>query len=469
MGRQSYPRCVGKSFLSPWVRVKDGDKTRILQINGQPAIPETLPDAEYVDFYGPAHVVIKQPDGQGGFVWSMLESATGKKVTFTEAKTFRWNWNLASHGVIWMQDKATNAWRLMGRDGHDFGHSQPVEEKPDGWCFLEGRAPLHKPDGWIYVDPEIKPISPDKWEKANDFSESRAAVQREGKWGFLALDGKVAIPLVWDAVRDFHRGLAAVQKEGRWGYIDPQGKIIIEPVWDAAEDFREWNGEPRADGSPVALDVAKVRIHSEAALIDRTGALIVDPSTARVSFEGDAVQNGTDVLIVMEKNGAPMPVKRAWWIDAADVSAARGWKPSDPETPKETSWNLIDETGRALTDSGWSKSWYGRDDRHTDPLSGGLISARDARQKVGLLRRDGTTAVPAQFDALAWVAPGVAAVWTVADGGLIDTKGAWLFRDDDKRRIARFPAKNRKTDPQFQHGLVIIEDVPKWGYARLNR
>ncbi len=455
----------GKRFLSPWVRVKDGATTKILQINGQPAIPETLPDATYVDFYGPAHVVIKQPDGQGGFVLSLIESATGKQTRFPEAAALRWNWEQASHGLLWIRDKATSRWRLMGRDGHDFQHSQPLEEKPDGWGFVEGRAALHQPDGWVVVDTEVKPISPDKWQATHDFFEGRAAVQREGKWGFIALDGKVAVPQVWDAVMDFSRGLAAVQKDGRWGYLDPQGKVAIEPVWDSARDFWEWHGDPADDGAPVSMDVARVTIGIEAALIDRTGALLIDPAHRWMNFSVGAMLVEKDALIVMRKGEGAAVVPRAWG-NAVAATATRGWRRADAAAGKGAPWLLIDEAGRPLTAAVWAEPWR---DRETDPRSGGLITARDARQKYGLLHRDGTTALPPQFDRIAWIAPGVAAVWTKESGGLIDTKGDWIFRDDEKRRIARFGGTTLKTNHTFQHGLVVIEDVPKWGYARLNR
>ena len=48
--------------------------------------------------------------------------------------------------------------------------------------------------------------------------------------------------------------------------------------------------------------------------------------------------------------------------------------------------------------------------------------------------------------------------------------GSWLFQDNEERRIARFGLKNSTyTEAQFRHGLALIEDIPKWGYARLNR
>lgn len=462
---------VGARFLSPWVRVKEGDKTKILHTNGQSAIPDKFAVAEYVDFYGPTHVVFKQPDGQGGFVWSMYEPATGDQVKFTEASTFRWNWNMASKGVIWMKDKATAEWRLLSRKGYDFGHRQPEAEKPDGWGFVEGRGLLHKPDGWVFVDTAIKPILPDKWEKARDFSEGRAAVSKEGKWGFIGLDGRTLIAPVWDQVLDFSRGRAAFQKEGRWGYVDPEGKVVIEPVWDEAQSFRKWLGESAADNAEVSMDVAEVKINAAAAFIDRSGRLVVDPSQPRIVRRGAAAVNGKDELIVVRPQASEVVIRRTWnenERETLEATPARAWMRTVPDASgQKFDWTLVDETGKALTKAGWGEPWY---DRKADPLAGGLLSVRTKDQKYGLIRRDGTVAVEPRFDRIAWIAPKVAAVWTRDAGGLIDAAGNWLFKDNDKVRVARFGLRDRRaTEPQHQHGLALIEDVPKWGYARLNR
>jgi hypothetical protein len=116
----------------------------------------------------------------------------------------------------------------------------------------------------------------------------------------------------------------------------------------------------------------------------------------------------------------------------------------------------------------WNEPFY--DAKRTDPFSGGLITARSEEQKYALLRLDGTRVVPPVHDRIAWIAPGVAAVWSRDDGGLIGRDGNWLFRDNDRIRIARFGSRNAKTTAaQYRHGLVVIEDTPKWGYAELNR
>ncbi len=459
----------GGEILSPWVRVKDGDKTLILRPDGVPAIPETLTGAEYVDFYGPSQIVVTQPSGENGKLWSVYEPAKGKQVKFPKARTFRWNWNTAAAGVLWMQDNTTAKWRLMSREGVDFGHAQPEEKKPDGWVFVEGRGRLHTPDGWMFVDTGIKSISEERWEQSREFSEGLAAVRREGKWGFVGIDGRLVIPCVWDETGDFSRGLAAVRRAGLWGYMDGKGALVIEPVWDVAGSFEPWLGEPGLDGVKPEMNMAQVKIQGFTAVIDRKGSLLVDPTRKEVR-KGAALINGAEELILMKQGDAAIPVTRVSGSDdRVEVSPARFWQQRGGATSRQSQggWMLMDERGKALTPPDWRQP---EDGMYEDPLAGGLLHLRSEDGFYGLIRRDGTTAVAPRFDRITWVAPKVAAVWSRTEGGLIDAAGAWIFQDTRKVRIARFldPIPD-EPDPQFRHGLVVIEDVPRWGFARLNR
>ncbi len=467
-GKTVLPDRRGTSFLSPWVRAREGRTTRILRINGEPAIPDTLAGAEYVDFYGPDHIVISQPRETGGRLLSVYEPATGRQARFPGAAAFRWNWNIAVEGLLWAQDDGPNGvWRLMKMSGEQTGHTQPAEQKPDGWGFHEGRTPLHKPGGWTYVDTKLDPLSPDQWEEARDFHEGRAAVKKDGLWGFIGLDGKIVSPTEWEEALDFNRGLAAVKKDGLWGYLDLQGNTAIAPVWDRALSFEKWQGEPEEDGGEVFLDVARVDFNNMAALIDREGRLVVDPTPRNISWmgQGPAVVHAGGEWIVKNVDGTPDWVKRAEPEDNKHIwriSPARGWKYT--ENGRRA---LVDETGRPLTPPVWNEPYY---DGWGDRLAGGLISARTPEQRYGLLRKDGSTVVEPEFDRIAWVSPGVAAAWSPTGGGLIDAEGKWIFRDNDRIRIARFGDQNaRTTAREFRHGLVVIEDTPRWGYARLNR
>jgi len=527
-GKTALVGSSGTTILSPWVMVKRDGKSSILRTDGTPAVPETMTGVEYVDFYGPDHVVLREVDAQGGVMLMIHEPATRRTRRFPAAAKLLWNWNSALHGFIWLQTKDTLVWALKGKDGKDYAHTQPEIEIPTGWGFVEGRARLHKPDGWIHIEADGKPISAQKWEQIRDFREGRAAVSRAGKWGFIDLKGTVVGELVYDEVRDFNeglaavrqaaswgflalngvlasemkyeyvrdleRGLAAVKVGGRWGYVDGQGLQVIEPVWDEAENFFAWEGEPDAGVTP-SLDVAEVKIKGAAALIGRDGALIVDPRTPSLTRDDAAYINDKEQLIVMQKGGLAAVTKRSfpptpkghprlYYKVAVDVSPALQWQWSDAalksavdalanndwrsmQSLQATTWRLVNETGETIAEGDWGQPWY---DQEIDPFAGELISARSLEQKYGLIRKDGSVVIAPRFDRIAWVAPGIAAVWSLEVGGLMKADGQWIFKDSDTVRLARFGLKrSRKTENQHRHGLALIEDVPKWGYARLNR
>ena len=206
-----------------------------------------------------------------------------------------------------------------------------------------------------------------------------------------------------------------------------------------------------------------------AALIGRDGGLIIDPRLPTLSRDGSSYGNGNGQWIVMKAGGSTMVVPRPWktsgqsWRPYLETSPARRWEPQGDSDR----WALVDETGKALTEDAWYRPWF---DVKLDPFSTNLISARTAEEKYGLVRRDGSHVTEGKFDRIAWIAPGIAAAWNRDEGGLMRSDGSWIFRDNQEIRIARFSSDGlNRTPAQFRHGLAVIEDVPRWGYARLNR
>ncbi len=464
----------GTPILSPWVKVKQAGQTSILRLSdAKPVFPGTLTNAEFVDFHGTKHLVIRQPDATAGVIYSLFDPQAGRQTRFPDAARMIWNWNTATAGLLWQQHRTTQRWHLMREDGSDTGHTQPDLEKPYGWGFIETLGRLHDAGGWFFIGPDGKPISPEKWEDARDFSGGLAAVMRGQKWGFIGLDGRLVTELIYDEVRDVSRGLAAVLQADRWGYLDASGKPAIPFIWDAAESFFTWKGEPEGNVTPE-LDVAVVSFNNSQALIDREGRLIIDPGQSMLKREGAAFVNGTDQLIVMQKAGKADVVVRKWQVstntsrwrspdDPVEVSPARRWQ-------KELGGHaLVDENGTVLT----PKSGFAPPRASSGPDAfalGNLLSSKGPSERNGLIRKDGREVLEPKYERIAWVAPGIAAVWNREEGGLFSTDGRWLFKDNASTRIARFgSSSSARSSRQHRHGLVVIEDIPKWGYARLNR
>lgn len=514
----------GNRILSPWVRVARGNDIRLFHTDGREAmrlekgndeitlrvnpgsdgsLPAELAGAEYVDFYGPDLLMFRKPDTGGRWKWFSYDPTKRDLVAFPGAETFRWNWNSAAQGVIWMKESASGDWRLLDQRGHYLGHTQTPQ--PDGWCYFDGRALLETPDGWKFIDKQGKVIG-GTWPMARDFCGGRAAVMRDGKWGFIDTEGRLVAEPTWTEVRDFELGLAAVKAEnGWWGFLGTDGKVAIQPVWNEVGEFARVGTDPTGTLRGQERDVAPVCYNGVWGCMDRTGRLVVDPKHFGQTTEftllfsdGGLAASAFPKRVTswkMEENGAPViwgtrrfsaikwrladdngnPVSyhdpnQRWQYDDGRPVLVNGsplttWR----EREKLLTNHFPFVNGLPVSKTGrWIEPFY--DNGWPDEFSGGLIPARTAGQKYALLRLDGVQITPPLHDRIAWVAPGVAAAWSGDDGGLMDRSGKWLFRDNGKIRVARFGLKNaRSTEHQHRRGLVIIEDPPKWGYAKLNR
>lgn len=494
----------GERFRAPWILAYKAGMVTVLLPDGKPALPEKIQGlrAEYVDFYGPSRLVVKllEPDMFDG-VLVLFEPKTGAVVRFPDAATFRWNWNSAAHGVIWMKDAkaTTELWRLMDTTGRQLGHTRL--NRPDGWGFVEGRALHPTGDGWIVIDSAGQVIGGDQtWQDARDFREGLAAVKKDDKWGFIDLSGKLVIPPAWKEVHDFHHGRAAALgfESDFWGYLAPDGTLAMAALWTDAADFTEWtvsgqgeslsrmdgslyfnrrtgwsqSGDPtwsgqttdrtQKSGSPRVRPVALVHSGETWTLLDRDGFMIADPVVTPDSPSDYWLHEDTGgkVSLVRRKIEAVRgkTVTSVTWLDST-TAWVRG--------SKDDQWTLHDHKGMQIHPTNWSRP----DNRvKPDSYAPNYITARQPDRRWALLSREGQMVLPARYQRIAWMAPGVAAVWADGEGGLVDTSGKWLFKDDARRRIARFGTSMSGEPPrETRYGLIVIEDPPQWGFARLTR
>jgi hypothetical protein len=253
-----------------------------------------------------------------------------------------------------------------------------------------------------------------------------AAVTAGGKSGFLGKDGELVVPTEWDEVCDFENVGSAdapvlrarVAREGRWGCIDGGGRVILEPQWDEIAAFVR-SGDGRI--------LASARRGDLWGIIDENGAVSVEPCAQRPATVEDGV-----VRLTVKKEGEDYG--QFVYYDA--------------------NWALID----------WRAAEALRKNR-PDPLGQGMETYTSSEGKFGLKDAAGKFVLDPKWEHLAWVGPQVVAVWNENEGGIFDASGAALFRDDGVRRLARF--YENTTPRRYQHGLVVIEATPLWGYAKL--
>jgi hypothetical protein len=59
------------------------------------------------------------------------------------------------------------------------------------------------------------------------------------KWGYQALDGSVIVKPIFAQARCYSESVAAVSVKNHWGYIDRTGTSVLTPVYDSANDFTD--------------------------------------------------------------------------------------------------------------------------------------------------------------------------------------------------------------------------------------
>ncbi|MBE2282868.1 MAG: WG repeat-containing protein [Prosthecobacter sp.] len=490
----------GTRFRAPWIIAYQKDAKTVLLPDGKPALPAKLDHAEtqYVDFYGPDRLVIRLKESTGVVNLAIYEPRSGALTRFPEAGSFLWNWTSAAAGMIWMKDAkaTTEIWRLMTREGRPLGYTRA--EEPWGWGFAEDRAALPTPDGWTFIDPSGRRIGDGTfWQEVRDFREGRAAVKKDGKWGFIDLDGKLVIPAIWQEVRDFHHGRAAAlgADTSFWGYLAPDGTLALAALWTEARDFTAWtidgtgeslsrmqdthsyynrrlqkwihsgegawkgqSSDPQRRGTPRSRPVATVQSGTTWVIIGADGLPLIDPVITSSPPAEFLLREAADGQISLVKPGFGPKTRGLIWQDATTA-----WVLEE----NGMGWAFCDATGRKLNPTIWNDPPR---QGEPDAFSLGGTVARSQEGAEALLAPSGQLLLPPAQERIIWVAPGVAVTWEKTTGGLVNAQGQWLFKDDAKRRIARFGSLNRRgTYDELRHGLIVIEDQPRWGFARLNR
>lgn len=228
----------------------------------------------------------------------------------------------------------------------------------------------------------------------------------------------------WEAAYNFSNGLAAVKSGGKWGFIDTTGRMVIPAEWDRVGNFEN---EGTKDAPDLIADVNRGGLWG---CINREGRVVVEPCsdwppqdrtpgliTFAVKQEGAGNRRQS---LNFATDGTPM-----------DESAAAQMRAKSEQT-------------RSATDGAAIKFVAG---------------------KHGLYDTEGKALLEPTCDEIAWVGPGLVAAWNKNDGGIFDTKGHAVFRDDAARRLARFDTGGYES-ARYKKGLVLIETPPVWGYAK---
>jgi hypothetical protein len=108
-------------------------------------------------------------------------------------------------------------------------------------------------------------IIPANYRGMSGFLDGRALiVDEEGRYGMIGTGGEVLIPATYDKLGFFQNGLAPFSYDEHWGYINEGNQIVIPNRFQSVTPFME--------------ETAAVVEGGKAALIDKTGSYVMEPT-----------------------------------------------------------------------------------------------------------------------------------------------------------------------------------------------
>ncbi|MGI9242897.1 MAG: WG repeat-containing protein, partial [Verrucomicrobiales bacterium] len=239
---------LSKHWYRLEVKNADGETSMVVDRDGRATLPESLPGAHYVDFYGDRRVVLKSETTPGGATWSIYEPATSTVVTFPEARSVYWNGSCAQHDLIWIQQKSDQSWQLYSASKAEaLGHSLP--SKPEKWVISNGQGKVQDGEDWYYINPigervegeepsppphfSKEPIPAELAERfdrvawvapgvAAAWGDESGLVNGSGEWVFRGTD-EVVIPRFREfdkkkTAERFQQGLVVIESPTKWGF-----------------------------------------------------------------------------------------------------------------------------------------------------------------------------------------------------------------------------------------------------------
>ncbi len=213
-------------------------------------------------------------------------------------------------------------------------------------------------------------------------------VPRTGRAGFIDTRGRLAIAPIYEDAHLFSEGLAAVKREGKWGYVDGAGRVRIPLQYEQANAFSE--------GLALVTDAAGQRF------IDASGRTVVDLARVRWRRGG---------------NELPVQADGSFFDGRAAVRVIlHGEKP-------DVLVGFVDREGRLAIEPAFTYA-YGF---HGGFASVNVACGASGGRCHGIIRRDGSWAVPPRDGLVSHFEDGLAAfterVGTQLLHGFLDERG----------------------------------------------
>ena len=290
--------------------------------------------------------------------------------------------------------------------------------------FHNGFASVRAGTQYGFIDKTGALAIPPQFDDVGRFSLGRAPVKMGDKWGFADATGVLVIPASFDDAFNFfpESGLASVRVRDKWGFIDITGALIIPATFDDVGDFAIAlpNSTTVADIASPPSPLAPVNVGDRWGYIDRSGAFAIQPQFEKAfAFTADGVApvtlGGKGYIDMAGKFVVPAQYDDTYLFASEGlVSVQMGNK-----------WGYVStKTGQVVLPPTFDAA---------REFSGGVAAVK-VSGKSGLVRPDGSFAVPPQFTSLESPDPkGFSLVQTADEKwGFIDRTGMLvtpLFQD----------------------------------------
>jgi hypothetical protein len=276
------------------------------------------------------------------------------------------------------------------------------------------------------------------------------------RYGLLNAAGKVVVLPSWEDAEILSPDLVAFKKDGKFGLVNGKGEILLPatiPGIDYVDVLSATHVWVRKDGQTGSLSIRggeftpQEKPDYQPPARDSSGdafVLFEDPTT---KLHGIKAKDGTITL----------PPKYA---AAYRASGNRFWV-SDDKHGGSNGFALIDETGKALTESEWFRCKGGL----TDGL---MLVMKEFNGDSGYMDENGKLVIPLTPGKKSDFDHGAAMVWADGKSGLINTKGEWIWQSSAEAELAEIGFTNDFSG-FLQHGLALIEKPMKWGLVRVEK
>lgn len=169
-------------------------------------------------------------------------------------------------------DRDGPLWGYLDHAGDVVIPARYAEAQP----FHDGLAWVRRSDTdrWSLINLLGTTVIPPSYRAVRPFSDGLAWVVTDGGWTAIDPTGAVQVPPNFADVRPFRRGLAAVKREG-WGAVDRTGRIVVPTRYHGF--VTELTDAGPVDGF-TDEGLAVVDVAGRRGVVDRTGAVLVQPS-----------------------------------------------------------------------------------------------------------------------------------------------------------------------------------------------